>query len=299
MALTEHQVQRAIGFNRRRLDDVLLPLVRRALGLAPLGPIDEALVQSVARWQGGHMPAGEADGMVGFATEAHLAIQHPAARRAADAAQRMYASGGILFDSWSNDMRDNDLDGLVDERDEYTPDGMHYGRSYRRFDVVRGTYRGGWRGARRDVTVRRDQRVTGQFRYAVCADLISDAYAAAGVMSHHGSTRAILAELRRKGYVWRRSESYPDRYLPGDYIATWEPGGGHSGIVVAEGPTDGGAQPPEVIELPGPSSQVTDGTYTPSATSDVVRHRWSSWRVSGLPHEKQYLGRLLHSRMPV
>lgn len=300
--LTREQVARAITYDQRRLQGDFLHTVRAHLGLPAQGTVDEAFVRHVATWQETFVGRGAGDGMVGPRTEAHLGILLPEARRAVEAAERMWAAGGILFDSWGNDMRDNDLDGLVDESDEWTPDGAHYGRTYRRFQVRRGRYVGGWDlpqygYPRRTVTVAQDRSVEGSFRYAVCADVVSEAYRAAGVMEHHGATGAILREFRRKGYVWRRSEGYPATYLPGDFICTWAPGGGHSGIVVEAGPTDGGARPPVVIELPGPSSQVSDGTYDPAATSDIVRHAWSTFRVLAVAHEHQYLGRLLHTRL--
>ena len=34
----------------------------------------------------------------------------------------------------------------------------------------------------------------------------------AGVMAHHRHTQHILAEFKRKGFVWQRSVNYPERY---------------------------------------------------------------------------------------
>lgn len=298
--MSASQVQRAVRFNERRLDASLLLEVRDRMRMSANGSIDEAFVRAVATWQETFLGAGQGDGMVGHATEAHLAIELPEARRAVEAAERMFASGNVLFDSWGNDMRDNDSDGLVDEPDEHTVDGAHAARRFGGFGVRRGRYRGGWNYPalgypRRTVEVARDQQIRANVRYAVCADVVSDAYRAAGVMEHLDSTGAILREFRRRGYVWRRSDGYPPTYLPGDFICTWAPGGGHSGIVVETGPTDGGATEPVVVELPGPSSQVSDQTYDPTSTSDIVRHRWSRFRLF-TRHESQYLGRLLHSR---
>lgn len=295
--LTDLQITRAIEYDRARFSGAHLEAVRRHLGLPAAGAADEAFVRHVATWQETFLGAGLGDGKVGPRTEAHLGILLPEAQRAAEAAERAWAAGGVLFDSWGNDMRDNDLDGAVDDLAEQAPDGAHFGRTYPRFGVRRGRYRGGWGFGRRTVEVRDDRVVEGGFRYAVCADVVSDAYHAAGVMERVGSTAEILRGLRRNGYVWRRSEGYPAAYLPGDFICTWAPGGGHSGIVVEEGPTEGGACPPIVVELPGPSSQVSDGTYDPIKTSDIARHAWASFRVHLVSPENQYLGRLLRTRL--
>jgi hypothetical protein len=87
-------------------------------------------------------------------------------------------------------------------------------------------------------------------------------------------------------------------HLPGDFISTWKAGdGGHSGIVMSEAPTRGGSEIPIVVQLPGPSTQVSDGTYDPASTNDVTMGPWSRWRIEGVPREHQYLGRILHSRI--
>jgi hypothetical protein len=299
--LSSTQVARAVEYNQARFTGAFLSEVRTHLGLSSAGGIDEAFVRHVATWQETHVGSGSGDGKVGPATEAHLNILLPEAQAAADAADRIRLRGGILFDSWGNDLRDNDLDGTVDEDDEQTHDGAHYGRDYGAFDVLRGSWIGGWDYPqygypRRTITVSHERSLRGTFQYAACADVASEAYRAAGVMPHQDSTAAILRQFRRKGYVWRRSESYPSTYLPGDFICTWAPGGGHSAVVVEAGPTDGGARVPMVIELPGPSSQISDRTYNPANTSDVVRHPWSSFRLF-TRMESQYLGRLLRTRL--
>lgn len=299
--LSARDVDRAIDYNQARFRGEIVGTVRERLGLPP-GSIDEGFVRHVATWQETMLRSGSGDGKVGVETEAHLNILLPEAERAVAAAERMRAAGNVLFDSWGNDMRDNDLDGLTDEDDEQTPDGAHYGRRYRAFDVRIGAHRGGWNLPQygyptRVVRIERDRELRGDFRYGVCSQVVSDAYYAAGVMPHQDATGAILRQFRQKGYVWRRSDGYPSEYLPGDFICTWARGGGHSGIVVERTPTEGGARVPIVIELPGPSSQTSDGTYDPASTSDIVRHPWSSFRLVAVPQTMQYLGRLLHSRL--
>ncbi len=299
--LSSSEVQRAIAFNQRSIRGAYLATVREHLGLPREGGIDEAFVRHVATWQETFVASGAGDGRIGPRTEAHLGIVLPQAERAVEAAERMWHEGGVLFDSWGNDFRDNDLDGLVDEADEQTPDGAHWGREYDRFALEPHAAWGGWSYPqlgypRRYVEVRESRAVEGRFRYAVCADVVSEAYRAAGVMEHQDATAGILRAFRRKGYVWTRSEGYPPAYLPGDFIATWAPGGGHSGIVVETSPTEGGARPPIVVELPGPSSQISDQTYDPGSGSDIVRHAWSSFRLH-TRLDAQFLGRLLHTRL--
>jgi hypothetical protein len=301
-ALTDAQVERAIHYNERRFDGAFLETVRSRLGLPGAGAIDEELVRHVATWQETSVGSGLGDGMIGPQTEAHLNILLPEASRAADAAERIRVQGNVLFDSWGNDLRDNDLDGLVDEADESTPDGSHFGRTYGGFNVRRGAWVGGWNYPqygypRRTLSVSVERDLRGTFRYAVCADVASEAYREAGVMEHHGSTREILDEFRRLGYVWRRSEGYPTEYLPGDFMCTWAVGGGHSAVIVEAGPTAGGARAPTVVELPGPSSQISDRTYDPASTCDIVRHEWSGFRLLAVDMEHQYLGRLLHTAL--
>src|SRR4029079_5577563 len=127
---------------------------------------------------------------------------------------------------WGNDLRDNDGDGDVDERDERTRDGAHHGETYRRFWVRRRTrpYEAGWffdddpdgpegpalAPGRHNIFVHGDREIGGRFRYAICADIVSEAYHDAGVMSALRSTERILAVFRRRGYVWQRSTGFPN-----------------------------------------------------------------------------------------
>ncbi|MCC6125439.1 MAG: hypothetical protein IT426_10780 [Pirellulales bacterium] len=289
-----HQLQEAVQYNRnhRRPRD---PIIRGALGLAPNPSAvnEEEFARFVADWQEDHIGAGEGDGKLGPKTEAYLGIQHPKATAAAVSAEDVQRTGNILFDSWGNDVRDNDNDGVTDGAREQTSDGAHYGRIYNQFSVVAGSYPGlGW-GRNRTLIVSASRTLRGSFRYCVCADVVSQAYAAARVMQHARSTAAILQAIRGKGYVWRRSEEYPREYLPGDFICTLGHGGGHSGIVVRRSPTN---TIPTVVELPGPSTMVDLGTYNPANTNDV---RLGSWTKAGLPDlSLHYLGRLLLSKCP-
>jgi hypothetical protein len=215
--------------------------------------------------------------------EAESALKH---------AQAIQSAGNVLFDSWGNDVRDNDNDGIVDsgrtETDAY--DGQHYSGTYTDFGVVAGTYTRGWPDEHGvvtgRVTVPKTQTVSGTFKYRVCADIVSQAYADAGLMRHMRSTAQIIDEFRRIGRVWHGRSTFPSEYLPGDFVATYSAGhGGHTGIVTKRSAT---SDTPTVIELPGPSTQADAGTYDPSSTNDIKEEAWSKQGVAG---ELQYLGR--------
>jgi hypothetical protein len=291
-ALSAQQVRDAIAFDRSRTAPPLAVL-RTAFGMPSSGAADEAFVRAVADWQEDHIGAGEGDGRVGPKTEAHLNIQHPKAAKAVEKAKAIQKAGNILFDSWGNDVRDNDDDGEVDEKNEQTDDGVHFNQTFQSFGVITGTYTGlGW-GHNKSLTVPKTVTVKGPFVYRVCADVVSRAYHEAGVMKAQRSTAMILQVFRENGFVWQKSEGYPSQFLPGDFVCTLGPHGGHSGIVVTGGPTD---KVPTVIELPGPSTQVDLGTYDPTSTNDV---RLGPWTKAGLTDLKvHFLGRLLLSKMP-
>jgi hypothetical protein len=297
--LTAAQVKAAIEYNEVHHPTARLAFLRAAFGAGAAVLANEMFVRLVADWQEANIGAGAGDGKVGPRTEAHLNIVHPKALGASVAASKIQASGSILFDSWGNDLRDNNLDGVVDGPSERASDGAHFGGSFSEFRTVAGTYSGGWNFLpQRPVIVRETKSMKGVFKYRVCADIVSAAYREAGVMERQRSTQHIFDEFKKKGFVWRRSESYPTEYLPGDFICTLEGGEGHSGIIMQREPTRGGDQPPIVVQLPGPSTQISDGTYDPTSTNDVTVGRWSLWRTTALPREVQYLGRLLHSKLP-
>ena len=218
------------------------------------------------------------------APEAEAAVRH---------ARATLSAGNILFDSWGNDVRDNDNDGVVDtDRGESNSwDGQHYSGTYTNFGLVAGVYRRGWPDpvtgvVSGTVSVPTTRTITGTFRYRVCADVVSQAYADAGLMSHMRATSQIIGRFRRIGTVWHDRTTFPSEYLPGDFVATYSAGhGGHSGIVTTGGPT---SSAPTVIELPGPSTQADAGTYDPASTNDVKEQPWSK---QGVADAFQYLGR--------
>ena len=218
------------------------------------------------------------------APEAEAAVRH---------ARATLSAGNILFDSWGNDVRDNDNDGVVDtDRGESnTWDGQHFRGTYNDFGLVAGTYHRGWPDpvtgvVTGTVTVPTTRTITGTFRYRVCADVVSQAYADAGLISPARATSQIIGQFRRIGTVWHGRTTFPSEYLPGDFVATYSAGhGGHSGIVTTGGPT---SSAPTVIELPGPSTQADAGTYDPASTNDVKEQSWSK---QGVADALQYLGR--------
>ncbi len=290
--LTKQQVHDAIAYNRTH-HAVTLSVLRAALGMVPGGSVDEAFVRAVADWQEDNIGAGAGDGKIGPQTEAYLNIQHPKATAAVARALEIQKAGKILFDSWGNDVRDNNNDGVVDDSNEKSGDGAHFFGTYPSFAVVAGTYTGlGW-GRNKTLSVPRSMTMQGPFQYRVCADVVSRAYNEARVTPAVRVTATILQSFREKGYVWRRSEGYPTEYLPGDFICTLDKGVGHSGIVVTRAAT---TTVPSVVELPGPSTQVDLGTYDPASTNDVRLGPWT--KAAQVPDLKfHYLGRLLLSKL--
>ena len=196
-ALSAQQLQSAIAYNRnhRTVRDSTL---RAALGIPPDASLDDeaGFARFVADWQEDHIGVGQGDGKLGPKTEAYLGITHPKAVMAAANARSIQLAGNILFDSWGNDVRDNDNDGIVDGASEQTSDGAHFNRVYTQFRVVAGTYnRLGWNHDR-TVVVSTTRTVAGSFRYCVCADVVSQAYASAAVMNRaeHGGNPAGVSD---------------------------------------------------------------------------------------------------------
>jgi hypothetical protein len=301
-ALSSQQVKHAIHYNHGLFNNEIIKIIQNKLRLSPEnGHIDEALVRAVADWQEAQLGIGRGNGTIDPATEANLNILEPQAQRAVDEAIKMQRAGGILFDSWGNDLRDNNSNDQLDQDDveeRNARDGDHYERHFSQFQVLAGTFEGGWPGFKKYVTVHLKRTIRGHFRYRVCADLISEAYHKAHIIRHVSSVYKILNELGPKAFQWRRSVSYPTQYLPGDFICSYDEKRfeGHAALVVEEGPTDGGSTPPMILDLPGPSSQISDGTYDPTETNDIEIHKWPKRRLD-LPTDTQYLLRVLHSKL--
>jgi hypothetical protein len=298
--LSPQQLKHALAYNLAHHSFSFLTTIRGAVGLQVTDPVDDAFIRVVADWQEANIAVGAGDGVIGPRTEAHLNLVHRKAIFATRAAKKIQQGGFILFDSWGNDYRDNNLDGVVDGTKEYASDGAHMAGSFPAFGTVAGTYKSdGWDflPPGPPVVVKNTGKVNGPFRYRVCADVVSAAYADAGIMKAKRSTLFILDEFKKKGFVWRRTDGYPTEYLPGDFICTLAGAEGHSGIVMQGGPTKGGATPPVVMQLPGPSTQMSDGTYSPERTNDVTIGAWSIWRTTRVHTDFQFLGRILRSKI--
>jgi len=229
-----------------------------------------------------------------------LNVPHPLAIAAAAQARMLHAKGGLLFDGWNNDLRDNECRGAVDgARERGAQDGQHFGRVYNEFCVNAGSYEGGgwdFLPPPPPVVVPETRRVEGQIQYVVCVDVVVMAYRNAGVqISAMRSTGQLLDWFRRNGHVWQGVQNWPPEYLPGDLVATFSPGhGGHSTIVIEKAPTrdaSGNLVVPIVVEIPGPSTQRSDRTYDPASSSDVRLGPLSPWRLEVGWHPLLYIGR--------
>ena len=179
----------------------------------------------------------------------------------------------IWFDSWGNDLRDNDLDGTVDNSSERgLPDGIHY--------------HGGTRPYSANICplqfLRTDQcpgfmQNSINIYYKVCIDVPKESYSSAGISMP--STRSIAAIIpwfrgNSKFQTWTKP-SLPNVMIPGDFIAAQSGGHSHSGLV----PSFGLPKPwfVSAIHLPGPTSRRSLGgqfTYWPSCANDVFRTPW-------------------------
>jgi hypothetical protein len=185
------------------------------------------------------------------------------AQKAANEAEslRQQQAPCIWFDSWSNDRRDNDRDGKIDEGNEQQSDGIHYPISYKgrlcdNDESLETT----------DTTCRvKDIKV----HYRVCIDIPRAAYAAAAIP--FPQTRSVVTAMQqlhnRYTRSWKvlmyngvRDPAFNGTLLKGDFVAErhgneWL---GHSGIALSGS---------EIVHLPGPSR----GLSAPSACNDIVK----------------------------
>jgi hypothetical protein len=166
----------------------------------------------------------------------------------------------IWYDSWSNDGRDNDLDGVIDDKNEggtNGADGAHYGRTYsakvapfgfQSTDTV-------------PVGLLRKIDVT----YKVCIDIPIEAYKAAHVpVSTSRWIPTFFTQLKGKqGWrVWDAGKQ-PSDLMDGDIVAASNPQHQHAGIVQT-GLID------SVINLPGPTAARKYHMFSPSGMNDIV-----------------------------
>lgn len=168
----------------------------------------------------------------------------------------------IWFDSWYNDLRDNNNDGTIDDPGEGPKgiDGLHYGLPFQakiapvpllRIDQVPSSWL---------QTIR--------VSYKVCIDIPIESYRAVGVpIPHSPATRNISTffALLKAVPGWRSwmHGSKPDSLLDGDIVAANNNVHQHAGIVDA-GFID------SVINLPGPTSRRKYRIFTPSGRNDMT-----------------------------
>jgi hypothetical protein len=305
-------VAAAIAYNQNALggNTQFIPYIKDLLNRATRGHlpnnsvIDEAFVRAVARYQEIRRLPRPHDGKIGSRTRRALAVdlkefflgtRSSAAPRALRAAQNIidiYTNEKILFAWWAGDFRDNNKNNRVDAndpRERNRGDGWPSpSRTFRGFKTIPGTFTS---PTRRTLTTTASETDT-PVKYKVCADIVSQAYNQAGIMS--STTRSVVSILRhfqnsRHCDVWQIGDAdFPDTYLPGDYFCTAEGSHGHAGMIVHEEPTNSGTQRPLVVHLPGSSLQIDRGEYDPTRTSDVRLERWPTRRW--IP-DKIYLGR--------
>ncbi len=166
----------------------------------------------------------------------------------------------IWYDSWSNDGRDNNLDGVIDDQGEggmNGADGTHYGRTYTAKIAPLGFQS-------IDMTPAATLR-TIDVTYKVCIDVPIEAYKAARVpIPTSRWIPTFFAHLKSKqGWrVWETGRQPPE-LMDGDIVAASNPRHQHAGIV-QKGLID------NVINLPGPTAARKYHLFFPSGTNDIV-----------------------------
>jgi len=181
----------------------------------------------------------------------------------------------IWFDSWGNDLRDNDLDGVVDNRGERGPDGSHYhngSRPYRaRICTDPDEHVNECEASeQRDVNV----------YYKVCIDIPLESYRSAGIAVPNNRWIPSLTrwfENRQRSGQWQgwRAPNFPSTLLPGDYISVEGKEHQHSGIVG----TGYMGLLGSVIHLPGPTAMRRYHLYAPSDLHDVIEMPIAFWKL--------------------
>jgi hypothetical protein len=174
-------------------------------------------------------------------------------------AMKSQTNPAIWFDSWGNDLRDNDLNGAIDDRSEQgLSDGSHHGHTYRANVCALP----GWQTDSCPSFL----TSTIDVAYKVCIDVPIESYRAAGVpVSTNRWIPTFFRELKHiPGWrVWDHG-ARPATLLDGDIVAAMNPSHQHAGIVSTGTLMDG------VVNLPGPTSARRYGVYTPSGLNDMV-----------------------------
>ena len=185
----------------------------------------------------------------------------PGAVKAIEHAKKLHdqTSPAIWFDSWGNDLRDNDLDGKVDGSSEQKlSDGVHYGKTMDAMvckDSSDST----------DSCPAADQSKV-KVNYKVCIDIPIESYKAAGltipttrwIPTFFGSLKS-----NKDWTVWK-APAAPKSFLPGDIVAAANAQHQHAGII------EGGFLGSNVINIPGPSAARKFKVFKPSGLNDMV-----------------------------
>jgi hypothetical protein len=183
------------------------------------------------------------------------------AKKALEAAKAMQAQTdpALWFDSWGNDLRDNDLNGAVDDRAEQgISDGAHYGKTFNA-KICKSP------GDQVDKCPASEQS-TIKVQYKVCIDVPIEAYKAAGAnVSTSRWIPTFFSQMKSKPNwtVWKKPAA-PSSLLDGDIVAADNAEHGHAGIV------ETGMLLNWVINLPGPTSARKYGVFKPSGKNDMV-----------------------------
>ena len=163
----------------------------------------------------------------------------------------------IWFDSWGNDLRDNNLNGKIDDKSEQgIADGTHYKKV---FDakICKDS------SDTTDSCPASDQSMI-KVQYKVCIDVPIESYKAAGAnVSTSRWIPTFFGELKTKPNwtVWK-APAKPAQLLDGDIVAAANAAHQHAGIV------DTGIIN-SVINLPGPTSARKFLLFHPSGTNDM------------------------------
>ncbi len=177
----------------------------------------------------------------------------------------------IWFDSWGNDLRDNDNYGKIDDKPEQGhADGVHYSGTYSA-KICKGMP-----FLTIDQCLWSPSTIT-DLKYKVCIDIPKEAYKAAGfTMPSTRRIRKIIPWFQKsKKFMTWKAPKKPTMVIPGDFIAVQSGGHSHSGIASSWGlPNSWGFN---TIHLPGPTARRSIAgplTYYPSSTNDVFNTPW-------------------------
>lgn len=194
-------------------------------------------------------------------TEKESSVPSKGALKAVDHAEKMLTqnSPAIWFDSWGNDLRDNDLNGKIDVgKERGLNDGSHYNKSYKA-KICKDP------GQTTDTCPAKDQSNI-DVSYKVCIDIPIEAYRAAGVSIPTSRwIPTFFGELSKKPdwTVWKKP-ARPAKLLAGDIVAAANAKHQHAGIMVS------GLLFDNVINLPGPTASRKFGYFKPSGTNDLL-----------------------------